>query len=123
MTDKYWIAYTDKTELKCLKFFKRNFRHCFVLINDGEYWISVDPLSNYMDVVVHKVPIDFNMVQYLRNRGYIMQDVQPRRPNKMSPIMPMTCTEAVKRIVGVHKWWIFTPNQLYKYMEKNAWEL
>ena len=113
-----WVVFSSQTDLPWLKILKPGFRHCFVLLNDGHNWISVDPLSNYTDVLVHHVPVHFDMPLWLRDQGYqvVASDIQ--RIKKSAPWAPYTCVEAVKRVLGLHKRFILTPWQLYCHLTK-----
>lgn len=113
-----YIVFTGKTDIKWLKILKPGFRHCFALINDGHHWISVDPLSNYTDVMVHYVPADFNFPDYLTRRGHIVMQADTTRDMKPSPLGIFSCVEAVKRIIGLHNRFIITPWQLYRHLAR-----
>lgn len=112
-----WVVFTGQTDLPWLKLLKPGFRHCYVLINDGRHWISIDPLFPYTEIIVHHAPADFNFPAWLAGRGYQPVRAQIRRDRSgMAPIMIFTCVEAIKRILGLHSWRILTPWQLYKYL-------
>lgn len=116
---KAWIVFTNQTDLPWLGIFKDGFRHCFVLIHDGQNWISIDPMANYMEVVVHTVPADFNLTSWLEDRGHhVIKAELARDIKKSAPIMLFTCVEACKRILGIHNRFIFTPWQLFRYLLK-----
>lgn len=116
-----WVVFSGETDLPWLKFLKQGFRHCFVLINDGQRWVSVDPLSPYTEILVyHHVSPSFDLPLWLEGRGYkVVRSFVDRNNNKQAPIMVFTCVEAIKRILGLHKRFIFTPWQLYKALIKN----
>lgn len=116
---KAWVVFTNQTDLKAVRVLKEGFRHCFILINDGENWISVDPMANYMEVSTHKVPADFDFASWLSQRGHHIIEAQvARNITSCAPIMLFTCVEACKRVLGIHKPFIFTPWQLYQYLFK-----
>ena len=124
-----WVVFSGQTDLPWLKFLKPGFRHCFVLLNDGEHWVSLDPLSNYTDVMVHNVPPQFNLPLWLKDRGHKVLPAAMERHKRPAPCMVFTCVEAVKRVVGIHKRFILTPWQLYRHLSSNtlnkgnlAWE-
>jgi len=118
-SQKAWLVFTNQTELPWLRFFKKGFRHCFVIIHDGNSWISIDPMANYMEVLIHELPEDFDLPEWLENRGHsVVKANLTRNIKRSAPIMIFTCVEACKRILGIHKWSIFTPWQLYKYLEQ-----
>jgi len=116
---RVWVVFTDQSELKFVRMLKRGFRHCFVLINDGQRWISIDPMANYMEVMVHDhLPGDFNFIRWLEDHGHNVAEARlTRNIMTCAPVMLFTCVEACKRILGVHKFSILTPWQLYRYLE------
>lgn len=117
---KAWVVFSGQTEFSWLKFLRPGFRHCYVLLNDGERWSSVDPLSHFTEVAIHHhVPPDFDLPAWLESRGLKPVFAPVRRPlKKPAPLMLFTCVEAVKRILGIHRRFILTPWQLYRYLEK-----
>ena len=115
---KAWIVFSGQADLFWLKCLKPGFRHCSVLLNDGVHWITLDPLSNYTDVVVHNVPLEFDLPLWLGDRGHILVEAHIDHPSKPAPWMLFSCVEAVKRVLGVHSRFLVTPWQLYCYLKK-----
>lgn len=115
---KAWVVFSGQSELPWLQFLKPGFRHCYVILNDGERWISIDPLSHFTEVMVHHhLPMDFDLPHWLRGRGLkVIQAPDHTVPRKTAPFMPFTCVEAVKRVLGMHERFIFTPWQLYSHL-------
>lgn len=113
-----WVIYSGKADLFYLRALKQGFRHCSILLNNGKQWITIDPLSNYTDVAVHEVPLGFDLPQWMRDRGHVVQNAPVKTPEKKGPTMPMTCVEVVKKHLGMHARWVLTPYQLYKHLEK-----
>lgn len=119
-----WVVFTGQTDMRWLKFLRPGFRHCYVLLNNGKSWISVDPLSNYMDVSVHHtVPANFDLPLWLKDRGHAVMRAPVQRTRKQAPWMPFTCVEAVKRVLGIHNRFIVTPWQLYRHIKNNTSKL
>jgi len=117
---KIWIAFTNHTDLKWLRFLKPGFRHCYAIINDGAGWITFDPLASYTDIVTHKdLNADTNLPLWLQSQGDIVIPVQ-RNTNitKSAPPMFYSCVEALKRLIGIHHLFIITPYQLYRHLIK-----
>lgn len=117
-TQQAWVVFTGQTELPWLRLFKKGFRHCFVILHDGEHWISLDPLSTYTEVTVHKLPSEFNLPLWLQSRGHTVVKTPLRRTHQIAPFMAFTCVEAVKRVIGLHKRFVMTPWQLYRYLRE-----
>ena len=115
---KAWVVFSGQTEISWLKFLKPGFRHCYVLINDGERWMSLDPLSHVTEVSVHHhVPADFELPAWLESRGNrVVKAPMNRDITKPAPFMIFTCVEAVKRVLGIHRRGIVTPWQLYRHL-------
>lgn len=116
-----WVMFSGKTELWWLKFLKPGFRHCYLLLNDGQRWVSYDPLSPHTEIAVHyHVPADFDLPGWLVQREQIAVPAaltwEKRKP---APLMLFNCVEAVKRVLGLHKRDIITPWQLYQYLKHN----
>ena len=112
---KAFVVFVGQADFYWLRWLKPGFRHCFVLLNDGERWISIDPLMNHMDVQVHSVPYNFDMGAWLEDRGHrVVPADLCRSHERPAPFMAFTCVEAVKRVLGLHDWRVMTPWQLYK---------
>lgn len=115
-----WVVFSAQADLRWLKILKSGFRHCAVLLNDGDNWITVDPLSNYTDILVHKVPVDFDLPGWMCQRGHKVVKASIDKVPTPAPWSLFSCVEVVKRILGIHKRFIFTPWQLYRHLTKNA---
>ncbi len=117
-----WVVFSGQTEISWLRFLKPGFRHCYVLINDGERWMSVDPLSHLTDISVHHhVPVDFDLPGWLNARGNRVVKAPLRRDvTRPAPFMLFTCVEAVKRVLGIHCRKVVTPWQLYRHLTQAA---
>lgn len=115
-----WVVFTGQADVRWLRFLRPGYRHCFVILNDGERWVSVDPMLNRMDVQAHHhVPASFNLPEWLAGRGQkvipapVFDDI-----DTPAPFAPFTCVEAVKRVLGLHARFVFTPWQLFRHLKK-----
>ncbi len=118
---KAWVVFCKNTDIWWLRFLKIGFRHCFLILNDGKNWITYDPMSAWTDIKVQQTPIDFNLPKWFSNRGDIVLPSIIKRKRNMAPISIYTCVEGVKRVLGIHSFWIWTPYQLYKHLtERNT---
>jgi hypothetical protein len=117
---KAWVVFSGKTEMKRLKILKSGFRHCFVIINDGKRWMSVDPLSPYTDIEIHhQIKCDFDLPAWFRHQQFmVVPSTMQRDHQKPAPIGLFTCVETVKRLLGIHCFYICTPWQLFRYLQK-----
>ena len=95
---KAWVAFCGEAEMWWLRLLRPGFRHCFVVLNDGVRWITVDPLSPHMEVVVQPVASDFDLIGWLKERGHAVVAAPVRRDHlRPAPLMPFTCVEAAMR--------------------------
>ena len=115
-----WVVFTGHTDIAWLKILKPGFRHCFVLLNDGNNWISLDPLSAYTDIEIHHhIEAVFNLPQWLESQGYqVVQAVIDKDHKTPAPVMIYSCVEFIKRVLGIHARTIITPWQLFNYLIK-----
>lgn len=99
---------------------REGFRHCFVALNDGRAWIEVDPRGDGLHVEA-EMSADWDLAAHYRALGYgvIETFVRTERRRYRAP-WAFTCVEAVKRVLGVHGWLVWTPYQLYLRLEKDA---
>ena len=120
---KAWVVFSGQADLKMLKILKPGFRHCAILLNDGQRWISIDPLSNYTDITVHDVPLEFDLPLWMRDRGHEVVRADIAHKHVPAPINIYSCVEAVKRVLGIHKRFIITPWQLYRFLIKEEQQI
>ncbi len=115
-----WVVFTNQTDLPWLRILKIGYRHCFIIIRDGEHWVSIDPMANYMDVGLHQVIDGVDLPYWLESQGHqVIQAGLNSNIDKAAPWMFFTCVEACKRVLGIHNRFVFTPYQLYRYLKIN----
>lgn len=120
---KAWVVFSGKADLPWLTALRPGFRHCFVLLYDGVCWLTVDPMLHHMEVLAHHVPASFDLPGWLKSRDNIIVPASiDRSRTRPAPWRPFTCVEAVKRLLGIHARFVFTPWQLYKYLNKKKGE-
>lgn len=120
-----WVVFSGETELPWLRRLLRpGFRHCYALINDGQRWMTFDPLAHKIELAVHHhAPVGFDLPAWLRQRGLKVLAVAPtNKPEVPKPLppAPFTCVEAMKRLIGLRDWRIWTPYQLYQALKVSA---
>jgi len=99
-------------------FGRPGFRHCFVALNDGRAWIVVDPCGDGMCVHAD-VSAETDLGAHYRDLGYaVIETAVSNSRRRYGLPWAFTCVEAVKRVLGVHGWSLWTPYQLYRRLEK-----
>jgi hypothetical protein len=111
------VVFRDATEIRWLRFLKRGFRHCAVLVEVDQGWILCDALSHQTIIKYIFNRSDQDIVEHLGAIGLHAIEVRMQTPPaRMAPLLPFSCVETVKRILGIHAWSIVTPWQLYRHL-------
>ncbi len=113
------VGFVDRSEISWLRWLKRGFRHCYVIVRTGDFWVLFDPLSH--QTVIHAFAVDprMDVVGWLKGHGHRVVVTHVRAaPRRVAPIRPHTCVEAVKRVLGIQAWWIVTPWHLNRYLAR-----
>jgi hypothetical protein len=76
-------------------------------------------MSCFTKINVHQFPLSFDFPGWFAEKNYQVVATKTKAIKILAPLSLYTCVEGVKRILGVHNFWIFTPYQLYKYLTKN----
>lgn len=114
-----WVIFSDETDIRMLKWLRRGFRHCFLVMIQDERWILIDPRSNKTDISLLPHPSHFNFPRYFMQQGKTVIKVNAvETPYKIAPLIPFSCVETIKRILGIHKRFVLTPYQLYQFLQK-----
>lgn len=98
------------------RFLKSGFKHCAVLINDGEYWVGFDngPGVPIIEVVSDG---DFDLASHYR-KSYTVEEVDIERRPLPNGIGFHSCVTSIKRLLCIRAFWIQTPYQLYRHLRK-----
>jgi len=117
---RIWVVFTGKTDIWYLKFLKKEFRHCFVILDDNSHWITIDPLSSHTEVeIVSKKNKKQTLPKWFLECGFTVIETQFFDPLfKSAPLSFLNCVESIKKIIGIHSFGILTPYQLFKYLQK-----
>lgn len=115
-----WLIFRNtKSWYKAL--FKNGFSHVSVIIADADrdVYLHIDPVGTgirYDLVGIEEIKHMIARHADIEERGvhieYIEFDGEDGIKHKPSVF---TCVELVKRTIGLRKWWIITPYQLYKH--------
>lgn len=113
-----YVVFEDSDSLWWLRFLKKGFRHCYILLTSREnnLMILLNPRSNKTDVqLFSNCDTDEAIRLFATEKEHTILRVHlAQTPLKCAPIMFFTCVEFVKRILGIHDFSIITPYQLYK---------
>lgn len=111
------------------KYMKEGFEHCFIVYWDGYTWTKLEKLYGYHYVKpiyqLNGYPLlaNENIKSYFESLGYVCQNVDlSMRQESLRCKQVVTfynCVEYVKDFLGISQWNLFTPYQLFKYVEKH----
>lgn len=126
MTDGAWgewsrgvVVFADATDLWWLRLLRPGFRHCFVALAFPAGWVVVDPLSHRTGVAHFPISQEFDLAQWYRERGLTVVTVKNISTEKrIAPVLPYSCVESVKRILGIRATCVLTPWGLYRHLNK-----
>lgn len=89
------------------------FRHCFVALDDGRYWILFDGKAGVPELRV-VAGSDYDLAGFYCDRGFTVVEAETvGRPPRI-PLMLGTCVGAAKRLLGLRAPLVLTPKQLYR---------
>lgn len=115
------VVFADDTTLKWLRPLAPGFRHCFVAIAHENCWIVCNPLSHFTDLDVLDALPAAALAAWYRRHGFTVVETEAGVPRPVAaPLRPFTCVEAVKRALGLHAPWVFTPHQLYRHLVRRG---
>jgi hypothetical protein len=115
-----WVVFSGRADLAWLRILKRGYRHCFVLIQQRQQWLVMDPLASHSEIILADMPGDFDLPCWYARQGLGVMAVNlPTPVAKPQPWRLFTCVEAVKRVLGIRGRWVFTPWQLACHLRRH----
>lgn len=112
------VVFSDQTDLWWLKFLKRGFRHCFVVIRLNDRWVAIDPMAHFWEVSMPELPDSLDLARWFRQCGMRVIETDILVPaRRCYPPLFLSCVEVVKRILGLHCPFVVTPAQLYRFLK------
>ena len=93
-------------------FLKEGFRHCFCVIDDGHYQISIDGRAGLPHVEVVAASC-FDLREFYAKEGFTVVEVDRGTPPRL-PLTLTNCVGLVKAVLGIQAFGVVTPYQLYK---------
>ncbi len=97
----------------------RGFRHCFVCVRRGGYWVRIDSQDG-TPIIEMVCAGTFDLAGFYEKQGFNVAQTRVHRGGRVSPFVFATCVGVAKRIIGVRAPWVVTPAQLYRHLTKTA---
>jgi hypothetical protein len=96
---------------------KPGFRHCFVAVQSGGYWIEIDARDG-LPMVKVQCAADYDLAGFYRDNGFsVIEACQSARP-PVGPVSAANCAGMVKAILGLRAPLALTPYQLYRRLSR-----
>ena len=115
----WYVAFADRKQRDFWDVFTcQGFRHCFAFRWDGFNWILVDPLSSWLEIQVMPYGPKDNVPVLMEQLGNRVCYVKRSRRNKVIFRGMMTCVSTIKHLLGIRRFWVVTPRQLFKQLTK-----
>ena len=109
-----YVAFGGTRTRWWMRFLKKDFYHCALVLGNGRDWILIDPLVHFTDLIILK---NVSVLKALKAKGYRLVRTTPRIPDLTGiQFRPLTCVEVVKRFLGINQAKIWTPYQLFKFL-------
>ena len=111
------VVFSGRTAVRWLSWLKPGYRHCFVAVDDGVEWLTVDPLLHRLEIRASGLPSGFDLAAEYRRMALEVVEVVPAPvPVRRAPLGLFTCVETAKRLLGIRARWILTPWQLRRWL-------
>ena len=103
-------------------FFGRDgFRHCYVVVPSGDYWILLDGRAGSPLLACIGGTKEHDMAALLRAEGYtVAEAAMPDEYDSLWPWMVGNCVGAIKKVLGLRNPLILTPYQLYRHLRRRS---
>ncbi|MBN2676243.1 MAG: hypothetical protein JXR30_03260 [Alphaproteobacteria bacterium] len=114
---KTYVLFRNEQQMKFLRILKKNFRHCAVVFKSQDFYLHIDP--TFFRIETRIFPKNADLLSFLQKEGWSILET-PYLPSTPSSLRLnwIDCVSLTKRLLGIKKWGIFTPYQLYKYLTR-----
>ena len=97
---------------RCLR---PGFRHCFVAVLTGEYWVELDGKMGTTEIAV-VAGRGYDLAAYYQAQGFAVVETVVRNRVTLQPAMLGTCVGVAKRALGLAAPWVVTPYRLFRHL-------
>ena len=121
---RQWYVVFDYTSKKRWyhRWLKPGFYHCYLMqkTEAGYFWIVINPVWSHVEVDYRATKTFETPREYAGEQAVIVAWEKYVDPHQVcTQLNILQCTDIVKRFLGIRRWAIFTPYQLYKYLMAN----
>lgn len=103
---------------------RKGFKHVFAMAyQPGSYhWLFMDWTSKYLQFWMYHPERANDVIKWAKNsaNATIVSYRPTKQKNSVFNVPVLYCTEAIKHLLGLKKFFIWTPWQLYKYLMRTG---
>ncbi len=111
---KAYVLFKD-SDLIMLKPLKKGKRHCSLLLQNKEGFLYIDPLLGWTQIIFTK---EKDTLKKFKKEYKILQ-TKFYGPSTKWYFFGFSCVGLIKKILGIRKFWILTPSQLYRFLNNH----
>lgn len=110
-----WVVFCNCENIWWLRWLKKGFRHCFIVMGDGENWLSIEATLTRTYI---KRTNDSAYLERLKaqNLTLIRSKIYKNTPSSDLNFGFFSCVELTKSILGIRQISLQTPYSLYKFL-------
>lgn len=111
------VVFSGQADLPWLRLLRPGFRHCFVVLDRPGGWVAVNAMAHRTDITVLPALECDDLAALYRAQGLrVIETVVTIPPKRPAGWRPYSCVEESTRILGLSRYLIFTPWQLYRFL-------
>lgn len=116
---KALVVFTDSSARHPLSFLlKPGFRHCFVCVVSGNWWLQIDGAEG-VPVVKPLTDASFDLAAFWRDQGAMVVETEQGRNPSLWPFVWNNCVGLCKGVLCIRSRAV-TPFGLYKHLTKEC---
>lgn len=118
---KWYVIFTRAKKYNWfMRRLNRDFTHVYAMrrSDGGEFWIIVESMFPYLKCSIEPVDHYPHPRVYAGASAIILPVKAHIGAESRWTLCIFNCVEVVKALLGIKKFWIFTPYQLYRYLEE-----
>ena len=115
---KVMVSFGGDSELWWLRFLKKGFKHCFVVLSNDKNCVIVDPICCRTEICVFPFVEPEKIKKFFEANHYTVVETFLRHPDiRKFSFGIFSCVEVAKRVLGIHDKTIQTPYKLYRFLK------
>jgi hypothetical protein len=118
--EDYFIVFTLSTHKHWLiKRLRKPFQHVFAVKRSpgGRFWIIISPLISHTLVDMVSVKDYPSIYSLVPPEAIVVKYTTKIKDKERYTLCIINCVEIVKSLLGIRAFWVWTPYQLYKYIQ------